>query len=85
MTKQIAGLFLLLVLNACTNTTKNIAEAQLVAIQSPAADSCAEPYLFTDAKGIVHLSWVQKKGKDASLHFANGLHRSQSVQATIGL
>jgi hypothetical protein len=83
MTKQIAGLFLLFVLNACTNTTKNIAEAQLAAIQSPAADSCAEPYLFTDAKGIVHLSWVQKKGKDASLHFATLVNNQWTTPVTI--
>ena len=80
---QIAGFFLLLALNACTNTTKNIAEAQLASIQSPAADSCAEPYLFTDAKGTVHLSWVQKKGKDASLHFATLVNDQWTAPVTI--
>lgn len=71
MRKLIAGLVLFLVLNACTNSTKTIADAQLVNLSSPAGDSCAEPYLFTDAKGIVHLSWVEKKGKTSTLFFSS--------------
>ncbi|WP_315820286.1 hypothetical protein [Paraflavitalea speifideaquila] len=31
------------------------------AFASPAADSCAEPFLFTDKNGQVLLSWVEKK------------------------
>jgi hypothetical protein len=41
-----------------------------VPLSSPAADSSAEPYLFTNAKGIVHLSWVEKKEKNATLFFS---------------
>jgi hypothetical protein len=37
---------------------------------SPASDSCAEPYLFTDKKGTVYLSWVEKKGKESTLKFS---------------
>lgn len=39
-------------------------------IRSPAADSCAEPYLFTGKDGIVYLSWIEKKGKEAALKFS---------------
>lgn len=39
-------------------------------ISSPATDSCAEPYLFTDKKGIVFLSWIEKKNKESTLKFS---------------
>jgi hypothetical protein len=41
--------------------------ASVQMMNSPVADSCAEPYLFTDKNGTVYLSWVEKKGKEASL------------------
>jgi hypothetical protein len=37
---------------------------------SPAADSCAEPFLFTDKNEIVYLSWIEKKNKKSSLNFS---------------
>ncbi|RXK62210.1 exo-alpha-sialidase [Lacibacter luteus] len=57
---------------ACNNEQKKEAAATtaITTLASPAADSCAEPYLFTDAKGIVHLSWVEKKGKTSTLFFS---------------
>ena len=83
MRKQITGLVLLLALNACTNSTKTIADAQLVNLPSPTADSCAQPYLFTDAKGIVHLSWVEKKGKTSTLFFSTMQHEAWSTPVAI--
>ena len=83
MRKQITGLVLFLVLNACTNSTKTIADAQLVNLPSPTADSCAQPYLFTDAKGIVHLSWVEKKGKTSTLFFSTMQQEAWSTPVAI--
>ena len=83
MRKQITGLVLFLVLNACTNSTKTIADAQLMNLPSPTADSCAQPYLFTDAKGIVHLSWVEKKGKTSTLFFSTMQHEAWSTPVAI--
>lgn len=57
---------------ACNNQQKKIEEAASIKmLPSPTGDSCAEPYLFTDAKGIVHLSWVEKKGKTSTLLFSS--------------
>lgn len=56
-------------LASCSEQTKETAAAPVL-LKSPAGDSCAEPYLFTDAKGIVHLSWVEKKRKESTLRFA---------------
>jgi hypothetical protein len=44
--------------------------ASVQIIKSPAADSCAEPYLFTDKNGSAYLSWIEKNGKDATLKFS---------------
>jgi hypothetical protein len=44
--------------------------SEIEMLTSPAADSCAEPYLFTDKNGVAHLSWVEKKGKDAAFKFS---------------
>lgn len=73
MRKQITTLLLAAILVACNNQQKEnkAAANEVTAMQSPAADSCAEPYLFTDSKGIVHLSWVEKKGKTSTLFFSS--------------
>ncbi|MEO7922203.1 MAG: sialidase family protein [Chitinophagaceae bacterium] len=39
-------------------------------LSSPAKDSCAEPYLFTDSKGVIYLSWIEKRGKENCLKFS---------------
>lgn len=71
MNKLITVLSLIVVFASCADTKNETkATGEVVSLSSPAADSSAEPYLFTDAKGIVHLSWVQKKGKESSLHFS---------------
>ncbi len=38
---------------------------------SPAGDSCAEPFLFTDKNGLVYLSWIEKQGKESKLKFSS--------------
>ncbi len=37
----------------------------------PAADSCAEPFLFTDKNGTVFLSWIEKINKKSTLKFSS--------------
>lgn len=73
MNKLITALTVLVVLASCTNTeneSKTNGDSKLVFLSSPATDSSAEPYLFTNKNGIVYLSWVQKKGKESSLQFS---------------
>jgi len=40
-------------------------------LASPATDSCAEPYLFTDKNGTIFLSWIEKRSSEASLKFSS--------------
>jgi hypothetical protein len=53
------------------NSEKKINAAEVKEFSSPAADSCAEPFLFTDKNGMVFLSWIEKKGKEAALKFSS--------------
>ena len=73
MNKLITFLSLLVLLASCTNNkteSKATGDSTLVMLASPVTDSSAEPYLFTNNKGLVYLSWVQKKGKESSLQFS---------------
>ena len=73
MKKLITAFVLIVTLVSCTNNSneKNTDKSLSVRmLSSPAGDSCAMPFLFTDSKGIVYLSWVEKKGKQSSLKFS---------------
>ncbi|NCU02783.1 MAG: exo-alpha-sialidase [Chitinophagaceae bacterium] len=70
MQKLCIVLLLAAALASCAEQKKETSAAPLL-LKSPAGDSCAEPYLFTDAKGIAHLSWVEKKGKTSTLFFSS--------------
>jgi len=43
---------------------------QLKQMPSPAADSSAEPFLFTDKNDVIYFSWIEKKGKQSTLYFS---------------
>ena len=84
MNKLITILSLIVAFASCADkTTETKTIGTVVTLSSPAADSSAEPYLFTDAKGIVHLSWVQKKGKESSLHFSALVNDQWTAPVTI--
>jgi len=53
-----------------TKEKKETVLAGITQLSSPAKDSCAEPYLFADSKGLVYLSWIQKKGKENYFKFS---------------
>jgi hypothetical protein len=42
----------------------------VTALNSPAGDSCAEPYLFTDKNGTLYLSWIEKRNKESKLCYS---------------
>jgi hypothetical protein len=44
--------------------------SKITILESPAAEGSQEPNLFTDKKGNVYLSWVEKKEKTATLSFS---------------
>ncbi len=70
-------------ISACTNNARNKNMAELKQLSSPAKDSCAEPYLFTDKNGLVYLSWIEKKGKISSLKFSTLSNDKWSGPVTI--
>ena len=73
MNKLLVVLSLMGTIVSCTNNNsekKTTGRTEVKQIASPASDSCAEPYLFTDYNGMVYLSWVEKKGKENTLKFS---------------
>lgn len=71
MNKLIIILLLTGSIISCTNNEKKTATTSPIEFASPAADSCAEPFLFTDRNGIVYLSWIEKIGTDSKLKFSS--------------
>ena len=74
MKKLIVVLSVVMVIISCSDNKdrrdKNVMPSPDITIhESPAGDSCAEPYLFTDKNGIVYLSWIEKIGKQSTLKF----------------
>ena len=74
------------ILLACTDNKdekKTTSSVEVTQISSPAADSCAEPFLFTDKNGLVYLSWIEKKGKISSLKSSTLSNDKWSAPMTI--
>jgi len=78
MKKILTALLITAIAFSCNsnNGEKKINAAEVKEFSSPAADSCAEPYLVTDKNGTVYLSWIEKKGKEAALKFSS-LHNDR--------
>ncbi len=57
--------------------------SKVTILSSPAGDSCAQPYLFTDSAGTVHLSWIEKVGKQSTLKFSSLVNDKWSLPSTI--
>ena len=68
--KQILSCLGILIIVASCNQSQPKTINEVKAISSPATDSCAQPYLFTDKNGIVFLSWMEKKNKQSTLKFS---------------
>ncbi len=86
MNKLITAFTLLTTIASCTNnnTESNFTGDSTVAVlTSPVTDSSAEPYLFTNKKGVVYLSWVQKKGKESSLQFSTLVNEQWSQPVVV--
>ena len=73
MTKQLTLLLFIIVIASCkmnTKEKKDTVPVRITQLSSPANDSCSEPYLFTDSKGLIYLSWIEKKGKENYFKFS---------------
>lgn len=70
--------------SGCNEEQKLVAVSSKVTIlSSPAGDSSAQPYLFTDSGGTVHLSWIEKIGKQSTLKFSSFINDKWSSPSTI--
>ncbi|HEU5165616.1 MAG TPA: sialidase family protein [Chitinophagaceae bacterium] len=56
--------------NESEHGNKAVSPIQMKQMSSPASDSCAEPFLFTDKNGMIYLSWIEKRGKQSTLYFS---------------
>ena len=73
MKKLLTAFVLIVAIVSCKNNEKQMGKETVEEVKrlaSPAADSCAEPFLFTDKNGLVYLSWIEKKGKENFLKFS---------------
>ncbi len=86
MKKLLTAIIALSMIVSCSNNknekqvTMPVGVTQVV---SPASDSCAEPYLFTDKNGTVYLSWIEKSGKESSLKFSALVNDKWSTPVTV--
>lgn len=82
----LTALLLTGIIISCSNNTNDnpaIAFRQVRMLTSPASDSCAEPYLFTDKNGNVYMSWIEKRGKESTLKFSTLSNDKWSDPVTI--
>lgn len=65
-------LFFIVVIISCKNSQKETDNKvnQLKHLASPADSLSAEPYLFSDKNGLVHLSWIEKRKEKSFLKFS---------------
>jgi hypothetical protein len=86
MNKLLPFFVFLIAFISCTDEgseRKPAGDSGLKLLASPATDSCAEPFLFSDKNGSVYLSWIEKNGKQSSLRFSKLSHDEWSAPVTI--
>ncbi len=80
MIKLVSLLLLIMMMISCNNAEKEGDNStssspvgtinNLIFFASPADTGSAEPYLFTDKKGLVYLSWIEKRNGMSWLKFS---------------
>ncbi len=73
MNRQLTLMLFIAVIASCTSNKKENKDNAIDVVKqlsSPAKDSSAEPSLFTDSKGMVYLSWIEKKGQENYFKFS---------------
>lgn len=65
-------LFAILLISGIASCNQSVKEKtyEVKEFASPAADSCAEPFLFTDKNDKAYLSWIEKINKHSTLKFS---------------
>ena len=72
MKKLLPAFVIVSLITSCNSKEEKITSppVQVKQMSSPASDSCAEPFLFTDKNKVTYLSWIEKKGKQSTLYFS---------------
>ncbi len=71
MTKLLYSCLLFVFILACNNTPKGDRFPKVITnLESPTDSVSAEPYLFTDKKGTVYFSWIEKTKGTSSLKYS---------------
>ncbi len=72
MKKILSALLIVSLILSCNSKDEKITSSpvQVKQMSSPASDSCAEPFLFTDKNKVTYLSWIEKIGKQSTLYFS---------------
>ena len=84
MKKILFVLILATTVFSCTNNKDSkTGLSEVKQFISPAGDSCAEPFLFTDKNGLVYLSWIEKIDKNATLKFSSLANEQWSEPAVV--
>ncbi|MFT6829144.1 MAG: hypothetical protein ACJAZV_002442, partial [Roseivirga sp.] len=68
--KNIYSILVIAIIATASCQSAKEAVPTITNIDSPALEGSQEPNLFTDKKGDVYLSWVEKKEKKATLSFS---------------
>jgi len=88
MKKLVTALLLAGILFSCSDSKnerekKGTDSSSITILTSPAGDSSAEPYLFTDKNSVVYLSWIEKIGTQSTLKYSSFLNDKWSDPVTI--
>ena len=73
MKKALLAFVIVTIILSCNDGANERATSSTTPVKqmsSPASDSCAEPFLFTDKNDMIYLSWIEKKGKQSTLFFS---------------
>jgi len=87
MIKLLTVLLLVMINTGCRDSKKeNNSQNALQQVPSPANTASAQPNLFTDANGLVYLSWIQRQKDKSELKFSilNNGHWSEPGTITSG-
>jgi hypothetical protein len=82
-TKLYITLFTASIVMACSKKQDSAIQSPIRYFESPAATSSGEPFLFTYQDSLVYLSWVEKKGEEASFKFSKLQNERWTTPSTI--
>lgn len=85
MQKLLPVLLITAIIFSCSGDEKKqiSVSPNIIILPSPTGDSCGEPYLFTDNKGSVYLSWIEKIARQSKLKYSSFVNNKWDTASTI--